>query len=192
MKKNKTNRNRKNKSVKRARKSLKGQWGKVGAPPKKTNWPSRPFTMATLFARNPNQCELSLRNKVTDGRTEKNGTGTIFELLPIKQAGGAVGRPKSRFVLKEHFDAASMTLAPDKDKAPKARTVTVAVAPAAPASAPVSVTAPAAVEAPASPAPVIETPAAPAPVIESAPVAAPAVEVTSAPATPASPEPAIG
>lgn len=189
MKKNKTNRNRKNKSVKRARKSLKGVWGKVGAPPKKTNWPSRPFTMATLFARNPGQCELSLRNKVTDGRTEKNGTGTIYELLPIKQPGGNVGRPKSRFVLAANFDKATMTLAPDKDKAPKASRVTVtpSVAPAqAPVAQSVAVPAsPAPVEAPAAPAPVIETPAivAPAPVIS---------EVTSAPAIPASPEPAIG
>lgn len=190
MKKNKTNRNGKNKSVKRARKSLKGVWGKVGAPPKKTNWPSRPFTMATLFARNAGQCELSLRNKVTDGRTAKNGTGTIYELLPIKQPGGNVGRPKSRFVLAANFDKATMTLAPDKDKAPKASRVAVTVTPSvAPAQAPVAQTD----SVPASPAP-IEAPAAPAPVVEvvSTPAAPVVSEVTSAPAPSASPEPAIG
>ena len=160
------------KGNKRTRKSLKGQWGKVGAPPKKTNWPSRPFTMATLFARNPGQCELSLRNKV-DALVL---VGTLLALAPIKQPHGNVGRPKSRFVLKDNFDPATMVLAPKKTKATVTVPVPVSSAPVNPVSAPAPVTAPA------SPSPV---PLRMPPVI-SAPVA-------SAPVTPpTSTEPAIG
>jgi hypothetical protein len=170
------------KNVKRTRKSLKGQWGKVGAPPKKTNWPSRPFTMATLFSRNSNQCELSLRNKV-DAMVL---TGALLALMPIKQAGGAVGRPKSRFVTKENFDPATMKLAPKKDKKPAAPVAVAVTATVNPASAPAPVAS--AVEAPASPAPAL-----PAAALERLAQAQAAVAAsTSAPATPASPEPAIG
>jgi hypothetical protein len=162
----------KTKSVKRGRRSMKGKWGHVGAPPKKTSWPNRPFTMATLFSRNKNQCELSLRNKVDAGVL----AGTILALMPKKQPGGAVGRPKSVFVLKQYFVASKMELS--------AKTVRV-LRPAV--TAPVAV-APAQVAVPASPAPSVEAPAAPAPVVETvATVSTPAVA-----ATPASPEPAIG
>jgi hypothetical protein len=163
------------KSVKRGRRSMKGKWGHVGAPPKKTSWPNRPFTMATLFSRNKNQCELSLRNKVDAGVL----AGTILALMPKKQPGGAVGRPKSVFVLKQYFVPSKMELS--------AKTVRV-LRPAV--TAPV-VVAPAQVAVPASPAP-IEAPASPAPVIVEAP-AAPVETVSPAvAATPASPEPAIG
>ena len=127
----------KNKSVKRGRRSMKGKWGHVGAPPKKTSWPNRQFTMATLFSRNKNQCELSLRNKVDAGVAN----GTILALLPKKQPGGAVGRPKSVFVLKQCFVPSKMELATPKAK----RTVSVTQAPVA--------VAPAQVAVPASPAP---------------------------------------
>lgn len=177
-KQTKSRKNRKN--VKRTRKSLKGQWGKVGAPPKKTNWPSRPFTMATLFARNSNQCELSLRNKV-DAMVL---TGALLALMPIKQAGGAVGRPKSRFVTKENFDPATMTLAPKKDKKPVAPVPVAVTATVNPASAP------APVSVPASPAPAL--PAAALERLAQAQAAVAASVSTSAPATPATPEPAIG
>ena len=105
-----SNTKNKNTGKKSNRKSLRGKWGHIGAPPKHTNWPSRPFTMATLFARNSKQCQLSLRKKVEKGTL----AGTIVALKPIKQQGGAVGRPKSRFVMKEHFDANTMELAPVK------------------------------------------------------------------------------
>lgn len=166
----------KTKSVKRGRRSMKGKWGHVGAPPKKTSWPNRPFTMATLFSRNKNQCELSLRNKVDAGVL----AGTILALLPKKQAGGKVGRPKSVFVLKQYFVPSKHELAP-KTVAKLNRTVSVTPAPAAVAPTQVSV--------PASPAP-----SAPAP-IEHFRQAAPVAETVSTPAvaaTPASPEPAIG
>ena len=177
---------KKNKST---RKSLKGAWGHIGAPPKKTRWPKRPFTMATLFARNSHQCELSLRNKVEAGVSD----GSILELKSKTQPHGNVGRPKSVFVLKANYDSKTMTLADGKAKTPKARKtkVTVAAAPApvavAPAaSAPVA-PAPVATSATPAPAPAVETPA-------PAPVAAPASTepVSTAPAAPATPEPAIG
>ena len=167
MKKNK-------KSVNRGgRRSLKGKWGIVGAPPKKVSWPRGAFVMATLFARNSKggnaQCELSLRNKVD----EKLADGSLLALKPKKQAGGKVGRPKSVFVLKEHYMPSKHELAPSTVKR-IVSTMTVATAPVA--TAPVTVAA--------SPAPVeaVATPAPSAPV-ETSPVTA---------ASPASPVPAIG
>lgn len=138
------------KSVKRGRRSMKGKWGHVGAPPKKTSWPNRPFTMATLFSRNKNQCELSLRNKVDAGVA----TGNILALMPKKQPGGGVGRPKSVFVLKEHYVPSKMELSPVTVKllailASRSARPAVAATPAL---------------APAAPAPVSDAPAAPAPV----------------------------
>lgn len=92
---------------KSARKSMKGLKGTVGAPPKPTNWPDKPFTTAMLFARNPKQCQLGLRNKIKNGLVG----GTILALATKKQPNGGVGRPKSVFVLLEHFDPETMVLA---------------------------------------------------------------------------------
>jgi hypothetical protein len=170
---------------KRSRRSQKGKWGHIGAPPKNTKWPNRPFTMATLFKRNSHQCELSLRNKVDAGVA----AGEILALQPKKQPHGNVGRPKSVFVLKANYDKATMTLADAKTKTPKTRKAkttaaapaTVAVAPATPAAAPV-VAAPVT----ATPASVSDTPA-------PAPAPAPEAPVSTAPvAAPATPEPATG
>ena len=166
--------------LKSGRKSQKGKWGRVGAPPKNTSWPRSAFILETLFARNskgPNkQCKLSLRTKVEDGVK----AGEILALMPKKQPKGAVGRPKSVFVLKDNYVPSKMELAPSKVKVKKARTVSVvSVTPA------VAVVAPTQDTVPASPAP--EAPASPAPVIES--VAA--VETVSTPAVSSS-EPAIG
>ena len=148
--------------TKSSRRSKKGKWGHIGAPPKTTRWPKRPFTMATLFARNSHQCELSLRNKVEAG---VNG-GSILELKSKKQPHGNVGRPKSVFVLKANYDKATMTLADNTIKAPRTSrkaqvtAATVAVAPAtpavAPAASPVTSAPVASVDAPA-PAPAPET-----------------------------------
>lgn len=159
-----------------ARKSQKGKWGHIGAPPKPMRFPGRPFIMAALFALNKSLCELTVRKNVDKGLE----SGLLVELMPLPQKGGAVGRPKSRFVLKSKFNAAKMTLRP-------AKTVTTPVATVA--SAPVTPT-PEPTPAPvvetvteatpvATPAP--ETPA-PAPVIET-PVSAPVVETPAAPST---------
>ena len=177
--------NKKNKSTKRnarTRKSLKGKWNHIGAPPKSTKWPARPFTMEKLFAVNskgPNaQCQLSLRNKVD----ERVAAGELIELKSKKQPHGAVGRPKAVFVLKEHFDASKMEKADKKAKTPKAAKKSI-----------VAVTAPTPAIAPAPAAPVTATPvassAAPAPETTQVSVPAPAV---SAPVTSeATPAPAV-
>ena len=166
------------KKTKSSRRSQKGKWGHIGAPPKNTRWPKRPFTMATLFARNSHQCELSLRNKVEAGVND----GSILELKSKKQPHGNVGRPKSVFVLKANYDKATMTLADKTTKAPrtprkaKVTAATVAVAPAtpavAPAASPVTAAPVASVDAPA-PAPAPETVSVPSAPVETA--AAPVV-----------------
>ena len=171
------------KKTKSSRRSQKGKWGHIGAPPKNTRWPKRPFTMAALFARNSHQCELSLRNKVEAGVSD----GSILELKSKKQPHGNVGRPKSVFVLKANYDKATMTLADKTTKAPhtprkaKVTAATVAVAPAtpavAPAASPVTAAPVASVDAPA-PAPAPETVSVPSAPVETA-------------AAPASPSPAV-
>ena len=166
--------------LKSGRKSQKGKWGQVGAPPKKVSWPRGAFVMETLFARNskgPNkQCKLSLWNKVNDGVL----AGEILVLESKKQPKKGVGAPRKVFVLKANYVPSKMELAPSKVKVRKARTVSVvSVTPA------VAVVVPTQDAVPASPAP--EAPASPAPVIES--VAA--VETVSTPAVSSS-EPAIG
>ena len=108
---------KKTKRVNEKRPSLKGEWGNVGAPPKKTKWPAGPFTMERLFALNskgPNkQCELSLWTKVKKAlinppNKPANQSGTIYQLTDKKQPRGAVGRPQSRFVLKSKYDSRMM------------------------------------------------------------------------------------
>jgi hypothetical protein len=158
----KTNK-RSNRNAK-ARKSLKGKWGHIGAPPKAMKFPGRPFVMAALFAINKTLCELTVRKNV-DKALEN---GTLVELMPLPQKGGAVGRPKSRFVLKSKFVASKMTIRP-------AKTVTSTIATVSPA--PVAEVTPA-------PAPVVETVTEAAPVATPAPEAPiPAPEVTTLPAT---------
>ena len=173
-----TNNRRTNKSQK-TRKSLKGNWGKVGAPPKNTKIPSRPFTMERLFTMNAkgphSQCQLSLRNKVNVGLAD----GTIVALKPCKQPHGAVGRPKSVFVLKANFDPSTMELA-----AGQVTTVTVA----APAVAALPVTsapvAEAVVALPLTPAPMTPAPAPASSVIENYSSSVPS---SPAPAVPSAP-----
>ena len=111
--------------------SLKGIWGKVGAPPKKTTWPGRPFTMEVLFLRNPAQCELSLRKKVEKAVI----AGTITELTPLRRPGAGAGRPKNRFVMTEFYDPTRMVKA---DKTPKFHTVNTVQPVMAPTPVPVT------------------------------------------------------
>jgi len=151
--------------------SQKGQRGTtVGAPPKPVNWPSGAFTIKTLVGRNQRQCELSLRNKVNASLE----SGEIVELEGIKQPGGKVGRPKSRYVLKANFDATAMKQ--------KNITLTPVVAVSAPAVAPSQLVVPAPCVAP--PSPQIAVPASPAP--ETAETA------STTEATPVPSEPVIG
>lgn len=173
--------NKQNKS----RKSMKGKWGRVGAPPKSTSFPKGAFTMETLFGRNKNQCELSLRTKVDAGLA----AGEIIALKTRKQAGGKVGRPKAVFVLKENFNKEKHERADAKAKTPKTRTViSVSPSPVTPTAPPiptatvVPVTAPATIEPPVEtitpPTPEVSTPVEMAAIVEapaSAPEAVPTV-----------------
>jgi hypothetical protein len=169
------------KKLKSGRKSKKGTWGHVGAPPKETKWPNNPFTMKQLFAKNKGkQCELSLRNKVNDGVAD----GTLVELLPKKQPNKSVGRPKSVFVLKEFFNASEHTKADKKTvRVKKVRVSTVTVSPSAPAVAPIV-----------SPEPPVATPvpATSVPATLAAPAETPAPVVESAPVAPVASEPVVG
>jgi hypothetical protein len=126
--------NNKQNKVNKNRRSLKGKWGKVGAPPKATRFPRGAFTMESLFTLNKNQCELSLRNKVD----AKLADGSLIALKTRKQKGGKVGRPKAVFVLKDNFNKDNHERADVKPKATKTRTVvTVSPTPVAPTAPPV-------------------------------------------------------
>ena len=61
-------------TAKSVRKSLKGEWGKVGAPPKEVKYPRGAFTITQLVALNPGVCELTLRNRVFSHHCAEEGT----------------------------------------------------------------------------------------------------------------------
>jgi hypothetical protein len=95
-----------------ARKSQKGKWGKVGAPPKTIKYPRGAFTIKQLVALNPGVCELTLRNTVTNTvRGFKLVDGVKVEVpvtlvkLPKNAVKETVGRPNFRFMSKAAFDA---------------------------------------------------------------------------------------
>jgi hypothetical protein len=132
--------NKNNKSKNSNNKSQKGKRnGMVGAPAKPVKWPNRPFTMVNLFTQNNNQCQLSLRNKVTDAVE----CGEIVVLKPRKQPKGSVGRPMSVFVVKESFDEKTMEKADKKTSGKNSKkktpsvTTAVSTSPIQPAVAPV-------------------------------------------------------
>jgi hypothetical protein len=104
--KNKTKKNSKKKvNAARASRSMKGKWGKVGAPPKKTKFPNGKFTMEAVFNLNPDQCELSLRKKVDSGLND----GSIYKLKNTQFEGA--GRPPAMFVKKEKYNPNKHVLA---------------------------------------------------------------------------------
>lgn len=95
----------KNKSAKH--RSLKGKRGnQVGAPPKAFRLNSTPFTMASAFNTNKNQCHLSVRKKID----ALLAAGSIIQLASRKQAKGGVGRPMAVFIKAENYDATKHTL----------------------------------------------------------------------------------
>jgi hypothetical protein len=176
--------NNKQNKINKNRKSLKGKWGRVGAPPKATKFPRGAFTMESLFNMNKNQCELSLRNKVDD----KLADGSLIALKTRKQKGGKVGRPKAVFVLKENFDKDKHEKADAKAKTPKTRTVvTVSATPVAPTTPPVPEATPVA----ATSAAVVPPAEVVAPTPEVTATAEPVATVETPAPTPAS-EPVIG
>jgi len=78
-------------------KSQKGKWGHVGAPPKNVKYPRTRFTVERAVVLNEGVCELTIRKRIkADVKA-----GKLVTLPVIPQAGGAVGRPKFAFQLKE-------------------------------------------------------------------------------------------
>jgi len=169
-------------SKKNVRRSMKGKWGKVGAPPKTTKFPKTPFTIAALKKRNTNQCELSLRNKV-DAMLDD---GSLIPITPKKQANGGVGRPAPRYILKENFDASKHEKAERPVKTGKRpATVTANVSTqVVPTVAPTVTEQPEVVAAVPAPAPVVEVTAPVVPEVV-APVEQPANVIPAPTETPA-------
>lgn len=105
----------------KTRKSQKGEWGKVGAPPKVIKYPRGSFTINDLVTLNPSVCELTLRNTVTNnvrGFKVVNGKNVLvpvtFVKLPKNVSKETVGRPNFRFMSKAAFDANQNNLAAKK------------------------------------------------------------------------------
>jgi hypothetical protein len=99
-------------TAKPARKSQKGKWGKVGAPPKAIKYPRGSYTIKQLVELNPQVCELTLRNTVTNavrGFKMVDGAKVNVEVtivkLPKNASKETVGRPNFRFISKAAFDA---------------------------------------------------------------------------------------
>jgi hypothetical protein len=107
-------------AAKPARKSLKGEWGKVGAPPKTVKYPRGAFTITQLTALNPTVCELTLRNrtidssrgfkivkKLVDGKKVETKVSVPQTLVRLDKNAEkeTVGRPNFRYMSKAAFDA---------------------------------------------------------------------------------------
>lgn len=99
------------------RKSQKGKWGKVGAPPKPIKYPRGAYTISQLVALNPQVCELTLRNTVTNAvRGYKMVKGVKVEVpvtivkLPKNFTKETVGRPNYRFMSKAAYDSTQANL----------------------------------------------------------------------------------
>jgi hypothetical protein len=121
------------------RKSMKGKWGKVGAPPKPIKYPRGSFTIAALHALNPEVCELTLRNrvidstrgykvvtKIVDGKRVKTQVPVPQTLVRLDKNSekDTVGRPNFRYMSKAAYEANQKNLV-------KTRTPKNIVAPAA-------------------------------------------------------------
>jgi hypothetical protein len=101
------------------RKSQKGKWGKVGAPPKPIKYPRGSYTIAQLVALNPQVCELTLRNTVTNAvrgfkmvNKQKVEIPVTIVRLPKNAVKETVGRPNYRFISKAAFDANQKNIKP--------------------------------------------------------------------------------
>ena len=131
------------------RKSKKGTWGKVGAPPKDLKFPRGAYTIRELVALQgtyvnkkgetvPNVCELTIRNYVTahvcgyrEVKKVVDGKKTVTRLpvpvtivqLPKNAEKDTVGRPNYRYMSKAAFEANQKNL----KKTPAAVTTPVVV-----------------------------------------------------------------
>ena len=136
----------KNKNARKSNKNVKATKGQPGAPKKAVKYPRGNFTVASAIKFNvKTACGLTVRNRIT----EDVENGLLVENGKRPQAGGAVGRPSTLYIL-----ATLAKTVKAKTKAPKAPTaimsprktkaasVTLApvvnVVPASPAPAPVT------------------------------------------------------
>lgn len=134
-------------------KSLKGKWGHVGAPPKNVKYPRTRFTVERAVALNEGVCELTIRKRIkADVKA-----GKLVTLPVIPQAGGAVGRPKFAFQLKE---LATKNKPAKTTRTPRKTATVVTVAPQTPT-------------APVTPTPAVTTPVATAPTVPTTPTVNP-------------------
>jgi hypothetical protein len=99
------------------RKSQKGKWGKVGAPPKPIKYPRGAYTIAQLVALNPQVCELTLRNTVTNAvrgykmvKDVQVPVPVTIVKLPKNFTKETVGRPNFRFMSKAAYDSTQANL----------------------------------------------------------------------------------
>ena len=92
-----------------AKKSQKGKWGHVGAPPKTVKLPRGNFTMHKVYELNPTVCKLTCRKDVLSRVEGFRFTGTGKDKRKVKvpvtleltglvpQPDGKVGRPSFKF-----------------------------------------------------------------------------------------------
>jgi len=181
---------------KNSAKSLKGKRdGQIGAPPKDVKFPKTPFTVARAVEMNTDVCELTVRNRITDG-VEANG---ILRLTPVKQSTG-VGRPKARFILKENYDVTNKSHVlfgsePEAAKTKKTATTTKKTRKTKTAPVTIPVT-PVPVPPATSPASPVVVPASETQTVATVVASTPAVETVVSPASvtveaPAAPVPAV-
>jgi len=112
-----------------ARKSLRGKWGKAGAPPKAVKYPRGGFTIGMAIALNPHVCPLTIRTNV-----DKSIAGKTLVKLSDTTETGKVGRPSFRYMTKAAYDAtrnAAKNLKVRKVATPVVATTPVLVAPEA-------------------------------------------------------------
>lgn len=86
-----------------SRKSQKGKWGLVGAPPKEIKYPRGSFTIKEVAQLNPTICELTIRKRIDLALTGK-ATPALVKLAKNLET-GTVGRPGFRFMSKAAFEA---------------------------------------------------------------------------------------
>jgi hypothetical protein len=116
-------------NITETRRSFKGKWGKVGAPPKSFIIPKGKFTMKEIFAANADSCELTIRTKV-NAMLE---SGKLAPGKPVPQPNNSVGRPQTTF----RRVYGKQAVVKKTRKARKARTVAVAATVEVPTTPPV-------------------------------------------------------
>jgi hypothetical protein len=85
-------------SCKKMKKSMRGKWGKVGAPIKAVQYPRSCFTIASVVKLNKGDvCDLTIRNRIKSDIKR----GKLVRVGTLPQPKGQSGRPQLTFILKE-------------------------------------------------------------------------------------------